>query len=46
MLSWPAQSQVDEYLVPEQLTPNSELLVWHLPHFKAVLYKLDISGVN
>lgn len=27
MLSGPAQSQVDEYIVPEQLTPNSELLV-------------------
>lgn len=27
MLSRPAQSQVYEYTLPEQLTPNSELLV-------------------
>lgn len=45
-LSRPAQSQVVECRLSEQLTPNSELLVWHLSHFKAVLYKLDVSGVN
>lgn len=45
-LSWPAQSQVVEYRISEQLTPSSELLGWHLSHFKAVLYKLDVSGVN